>query len=1170
MSNQKTTHNRRTGKPKELHKVLLEEYKELGILSQTEVEDIVAARGEIIGKFRRKCRKAAERKHTFEEREEIIRERLVAGSKYRYRMLEIIRQKIHAKKAAKRPTALCLSGGGIRSATFCLGVLQGLARNNLLDKFDYLSTVSGGGYIGSWLSAWQYREGNMEKVQSALSRNGDYPYLLGLEDFKIDFNAELCPLMKEQLQTLRETLDQHKKFFKRESINKLAESVPVPPASDEKAAAANELRKFGQSLCYELNQIIHNQKNESAELRARVEERIINDDPRERKKIKRQIIEEMLENIVNPLDDFEHIEPPEITYLRTYSNFMSPRTGFSSLDTWTIVATYLRNLMLNWTVFLPLIAIFLLLPKLFPALLKSPFLDNLLLPLFWFSVAAGILAVTNIIAMRPTLSRYSWIRQKYKLDNDGSIINTEKKVWRWCLAPMIGVAFAVTACWSLVMIKPEAYQSVMDSNAYQFVMGFLPNSFPETKKLFGFIAFYEVLFLVGFVIAHSILWTFRLKNAEPSLKVGTGKDLWHLFWEFCASLVSGAIGGAVLYLFARILPAAAGAVSEWFKTHRAEFDSDLLYICFGPPLFLITVLLSTAFFFGIAGRIYSDMDREWLSRFGALIILMIIVWSVLSFIVLLSPNIVQLREFKQIFWIRETIPASVIIAVISGFITLVFGFSGRSPASEDKDSKGILNLVWKHAPQFAAPVFALALIILISYGTSLLMEFARPRLTARLPQFAAYLSSDFWYLIIWILLFAAIAATMGFFININKFSLHAMYRERLIRAYLGASRTEDRLTTANSFTDLDDKDNLEIYKLDVQKPFHVVNMTLNLGGTNNLRWQDRKAASFTVTPLHCGSSNMGDGSGNYRSSKQYGYSGTNNQAITLGTVAAISGAAVSPNMGYYSMSSAVSFLMALFNVRLGWWLGNPGKRGDKTFMRSAPLFSPRLLWDEAVGDTTDTNRYVYLSDGGHFDNLGLYEMVLRRCHVIVACDAGADFKFGFFDLGTAIHKIRVDMGIPIVFKAGTPEHGRNCAIAEIKYSAIDENADDGFLIYIKPTLDGDEPIDVVNYKNINPDFPHETTGDEFYSETQFESYRSLGFHMINSISAVEGNLPCASITDFKKRADGYLKKKNAAAQKPKASKSPVDKPKTGHTAAASKKAPQSRNGAPTGETESIV
>lgn len=84
----------------------------------------------------------------------------------------------------------------------------------------------------------------------------------------------------------------------------------------------------------------------------------------------------------------------------------------------------------------------------------------------------------------------------------------------------------------------------------------------------------------------------------------------------------------------------------------------------------------------------------------------------------------------------------------------------------------------------------------------------------------------------------------GFYININKFSIHSIYRERLIRAYLGASRTKERLKTANSFTGLDsENDNIEM-KFLRHKPFHVVNMTLNLVKTQNLRWQNRKAESL--------------------------------------------------------------------------------------------------------------------------------------------------------------------------------------------------------------------------------------------------------------------------------------------------------------------------------------
>ena len=93
----------------------------------------------------------------------------------------------------------------------------------------------------------------------------------------------------------------------------------------------------------------------------------------------------------------------------------------------------------------------------------------------------------------------------------------------------------------------------------------------------------------------------------------------------------------------------------------------------------------------------------------------------------------------------------------------------------------------------------------------------------------------------------------------------------------------------------------------------------------------------------------------------------------------------------------------------------PGPAGNKTFRRAQPTFGIKYLADEAFGRTSDEKPYVYLSDGGHFENLGLYEMVLRRCHTIVVIDADADAGYTFDNLGNAIRKIRIDLGIPIDF-----------------------------------------------------------------------------------------------------------------------------------------------------------
>jgi hypothetical protein len=256
-----------------------------------------------------------------------------------------------------------------------------------------------------------------------------------------------------------------------------------------------------------------------------------------------------------------------------------------------------------------------------------------------------------------------------------------------------------------------------------------------------------------------------------------------------------------------------------------------------------------------------------------------------------------------------------------------------------------------------------------------------------------------------------------------------------------------------------------------------------------------------MTPLHCGSFRVG-----YRNSSQYGSRVTKNgneDGISLGTAVAISGAAASPNMGYHSSPSA-TLLMTLFNARLGWWLGNPGVAGRKTYTSSHPQFAIQPLIAEAFGRTKDTNQYVYLSDGGHFENLGLYEAVIRRCHVIIASDASCDGDFKFDDLGNAIRKIRIDLGISIDFENGIPIGGAECksycAVARIRYTAVDSNARDGVLVYIKPAVYGSEPCDVVNYRTATAKrFPHESTSDQWFSETQFESYRTLGCHVVQSI-----------------------------------------------------------------------
>jgi hypothetical protein len=390
----------------------------------------------------------------------------------------------------------------------------------------------------------------------------------------------------------------------------------------------------------------------------------------------------------------------------------------------------------------------------------------------------------------------------------------------------------------------------------------------------------------------------------------------------------------------------------------------------------------------------------------------------------------------------------------------------------------------------AAVIFFVLLSVMISWALLLIGSQPWAKATAtRLLGEAEYQGQLFgvFLLTAFTLVFGLV---MGFFINVNKFSLHATYRSRLIRAFLGASRTPET-RKPHLFTGFDPADNIALRDLSAGKPFHVINAALNLIKGEELAWQERKAESFTMTRLHSGSWHVG-----YRPSAEYG------EGITLGTALTISGAAANPNMGYHS-SPVVGFLMTLFNLRLGWWLGNPGPHGAQTWRWSGPRYAVGPLFSEAIGNTNDRYKYVNLSDGGHFENLGLYEMVLRRCKFILVVDAGQDSDYVFEDLGNAIRKIRIDLGIPIDIKVVSPKKSEgtinHCAFGTINYSVLDGPGTDGSFIYIKPVVSGDEPPDVANYAAAHPEFPHESTTDQWFGESQLESYRLLGLHAVEVI-----------------------------------------------------------------------
>ncbi len=265
--------------------------------------------------------------------------------------------------------------------------------------------------------------------------------------------------------------------------------------------------------------------------------------------------------------------------------------------------------------------------------------------------------------------------------------------------------------------------------------------------------------------------------------------------------------------------------------------------------------------------------------------------------------------------------------------------------------------------------------------------------------------------------------------------------------------------------------------------------------------------------------------------------------VSLGTAIAVSGAAVSPNMGFHTFPP-LAFLMTVFNVRLGEWLANPRFTNDKFLepvskaltrlekrksgvakMRiererkivASPEGGPRssllYLLFELFGTTTDVSKYVYLSDGAHFENLALYELVRRECDFIIASDAGEDSDYVFDDLANAIRKCRTDLGAeidiklaPITADPGTRQAKYHAVRGDIFY----RSGKVGEILYFKSCLTGGEPNDVKDYRRLHQEFPQQSTADQWFDESQFESYRELGYFAANSILALAKN-PAPSI-----------------------------------------------------------
>ncbi len=887
------------------YRVLIQELQARGKDVPADVEDLLQTwekRQEALAEAKKR-----DLQGTPEEDDAILRE-------YRTAVAECAEAEKPLKKILHKAdlSALCFSGGGIRSASFGLGVLTQLARlsssdtdNGVLNKIDYVSTVSGGGYVGSWFTGWIKRHPTQ---------------------------------LKGVIQDL---------------------AGPPPTSTDP--------------------------------------------------------------------------EPAPVRHLRDYTSYLAPRSGLLSPDMWTLVAIFLRNLLLNWAILVPAFAALLLL---------------LLLDTFAFSAVNQRFEVTWLLVSAVVLAGTALGYTALKLPGNFKIQPKETN-FAWVGIPLLLSAWSLAACFL------KAHSEGVDFHSkFWLLLGMAG-------------AAHAVLAVRYFVVR----W--RKRKERP---LYLGRDL---AGQFFACAASAFFAAWLLWLLAYTLG------------DRLLFDGDVrFFTSMSVPIILAVFALTAVLLNGLGGVFDAEEDREWWSRSGAYMLMVIIAWPLVHLLVLYTREITEAASFTFLGG-----RGSVNIPALAGIIGALASWAGFSPATASAHAKldfdklsGKGKLLAKSG--MLIPVLGVLFFVLLAVSLARANELLIcwiGKNTHLSPICAIYTVFG---------CALGLALILNVFVNVNTFSLHAMYRGRLVRSYLGASNNKRQ---PNPFTNFDTNDNFPLVEAPAgpNAPLHIVNIALNVVASKKLAWQQRKAESFTASALHCGSYRVG-----YRPTAEYAGS----RGLTLGTAMGISGAAASPNMGYHS-NPILSLVMTFFNARLGWWLPNPGHHGDGYWRKTSPLLSLVPLVNEAMGRTNDENKWVYLSDGGHFENLGLYEMVLRRCKRIIVVDGSADSSFTLEDLGNAVRKINIDLGVPIefappvVYEALPKPSPRHWFLGHVRYSQIDKTpeTEDGQLLYIKASLTGDEPADVTPYSKAHPDFPHESTANQFFNESQFESYVQLGSHIVDTI-----------------------------------------------------------------------
>jgi hypothetical protein len=800
----------------------------------------------------------------------------------------------------------------------------------------------------------------------------------------------------------------------------------------------------------------------------------------------------------NPRTARAYLEPPElkphdeknpdkdpVAFLRKYSSYLAPSLGLFSADFWVILVIWFRNMLLN-------------------QLMIIPSLGAITFLAFFFGTAflaqGSAYPVVALLITLVALSAAVWIAGK-------GVRAVALKKSSWFDSKK---AAGLCACALLAASAPVAFlnTSVAGIGSFGVAAGFI------------------VLWFL-FIVLQSVGGFRRCATRRHPEWSGIRIVLTLLLHTAIAAFATSGL----IYL-----------LCSWMTTWTAAADGGWRVIAWGPPLIAMGWLTGTAIHVGLIGANYEDFAREWLARVGAFLNMVSLAWTLLFTLAVFGPYWISLLAL-HFGKTAAGLGSGWIITTIVGVLT---GKSDRTNGVEDNPRK-VSPLEW--VGKIAPTVFMAGILILVSFAAYCVLRAVVPDANPSLDwaagaadgvphslQWLKRMTEDYWSVLgphngfrpigVSLALFvlcALVAWGLQYSININEFSMHHFYKNRLVRCYMGASRGD--LRKPSPATGFDPDDDFPIRKLLADPslvepqhcpsektylgPYAIVNGTVNLNRGSELARQERQGESFLFTPLYCGfdpphsdadrrlssDPNVDLDAHGYRETCGYAYP----DGLGIGTCMGISGAAANPNHGYHT-SAPLAFLLTIFDVRLGWWLGNPRRR--KGSNEPGPTQALLTLLSELFSQTDQRAPWMNISDGGHFENLGIYELVRRRCKYILCGDGEQDGDYSFGSLGGAIRKCRTDFGVSIEIDPRRihPEKDQpslvHCAVGTICYRKTDEHpAETGWLLYLKSSLTGDEPEDVAQYKASNADFPHQPTANQFFTESQFESYRKLGWHV---------------------------------------------------------------------------